>query len=102
MVILKCYYYNMVKFSYEGSWFFNNGYKCMWMEYSGIVKYGIDVDKVIISLDVNGYKVIIIVFLVYVLDDLDVNEKLFSKLLVSIGFVILIIVEEKMEMFDKV
>lgn len=101
MATLKCYYHNTAKLSHEGSWFFNNGYKRMWMEYSGIVKYGIDADKVTISPDANGHKVIITVPPAHVLDDPDVNEKSFSKPLVSTGFATSITAEEKTEMFDK-
>ncbi|MFZ3543323.1 DUF4230 domain-containing protein [Bifidobacterium adolescentis] len=97
----KCYYHNTAKLSHEGSWFFNNGYKRMWMEYSGIVKYGIDADKVTISPDANGHRVIITVPPAHVLDDPDVNEKSFSKPLVSTGFATSITAEEKTEMFDK-
>ena len=101
MATLKCYYHNTAKLSHEGSWFFNNGYKRMWMEYSGIVKYGIDADKVTISPDANGHRVIITVPPAHVLDDPDVNEKSFSKPLVSTGFATSITAEEKTEMFDK-
>ena len=73
----------------------------MWMEYSGIVKYGIDADKVTISPDANGHRVIITVPPAHVLDDPDVNEKSFSKPLVSTGFATSITAEEKTEMFDK-
>ena len=83
MATLKCYYHNTAKLSHEGSWFFNNGYKRMWMEYSGIVKYGIDADKVTISPDANGHKVIITVPPAHVLDDPSITA------------------EEKTEMFDK-
>ena len=69
MATLKCYYHNTAKLSHEGSWFFNNGYKRMWMEYSGIVKYGIDADKVTISPDANGHRVIITVPPAHVLDN---------------------------------
>ena len=77
MATLKCYYHNTAKLSHEGSWFFNNGYKRMWMEYSGIVPPA------------------------HVLDNPDVNEKSFSKPLVSTGFATSITAEEKTEMFDK-
>ena len=73
----------------------------MWMEYSGIVKYGIDADKLTISPDANGHRVIITVPPAHVLDDPDVNEKSFSKPLVSTGFATSITAEEKTEMFDK-
>ena len=65
------------------------------------MKYGIDVDKVTISPDANGHKVIITVPPAHVLDDPDVNEKSFSKPLVSTGFATSITAEEKTEMFDK-
>ena len=97
MATLKCYYHNTAKLSHEGSWFFNNGYKRMWMEYSGIVKYGIDADKVTISPDANGHRVVITVPPAHVLDDPDVNEKSFSKPLVSTGFATSITAEEKTE-----
>lgn len=52
LATLKCYYHNVAKAETEASGLFKwlgTGYKKMWVEYSGIVELGIDVNKVSVS-----------------------------------------------------
>ncbi len=58
LATLKCYYHNVAKSETEPTGFwgkFGIGYKKLWTEYSGIVNYGIRVDKLVIGQpDENG------------------------------------------------
>lgn len=101
MATLKCFYHNTAKLSHKGSWFFNQGYKRMWVEYSGIVKYGIDADKVEITPNVQARQVVISIPPAHVLGVPDVDERSFSEPLRSTGFATSVTAEEKTEMFDK-
>lgn len=52
LATLKCYYHNVAKAETEASGMFKwlgKGYKKIWMEYSGIVELGIDVNKLSVS-----------------------------------------------------
>lgn len=51
---LKCFYHNIAETEFSG-FFIGIGYKKIWIEYSGIVKIGIDASKVsLINPDENG------------------------------------------------
>lgn len=56
LAVMDCYYHNVAKFQEEGKWFWEND-KHFWIEYSGIVKLGIDVSKV--SAQINGEQIAI-------------------------------------------
>ena len=61
LATLECYYHNVSRIEHSGSWFFDQGYRKMWFEYSGIVEVGIDISKVHVAQpDENGVVVITI------------------------------------------
>ncbi|WP_137655682.1 DUF4230 domain-containing protein [Bifidobacterium moukalabense] len=98
---VKCYYHNIAKLDHSGSWFFNQGYKKMWIEYSGIVEYGIDATQVDIHKTAGKDEVVITMPEAEVLGLPDVDEKSFSKPLEETGFATSVTAEEKAEMFDR-
>ena len=53
LATLKCYYHNVAEAEKDRDqmfgWFFNAGYKKLWIEYDGIVELGVDVSQVSIS-----------------------------------------------------
>lgn len=53
LATLECYYHNTAKFDSEKQVLFWNTSKRLWIEYSGIVKVGIDLSKFDMSLDGN-------------------------------------------------
>ena len=58
LATLKCYYHNVARAEMEARGvfgFLGTGYKKLWTEYSGVVEFGVDVNKVSISKpDKNG------------------------------------------------
>lgn len=53
LAVMECYYHNVAKHykKVDSTFKFQNKYKHFWIEYSGIVKYGIDADLVEITAD---------------------------------------------------
>ncbi len=103
LTTMECYYHNTAELNHEGSWFFNQGYKKSWIEYSGIVRLGIDVGKVSVSSkgkrgDSSVY--VIKVPPAHVIGDPDVDEKSFSAPLEETGFLTDITADDKTQMYD--
>lgn len=53
LATLECYYHNTAKFDSEKRVLFWNTSKKLWIEYSGIVRVGIDISKLEMSVDGN-------------------------------------------------
>lgn len=104
LTTMECYYHNTADLSHEGSWFFNHGYKKSWIEYSGIVRLGIDVGKVSVSSkgkrgDSSIY--VIKVPQARVIGEPDVDEKSFSTPLEETGFLTDITANDKTRMYNE-
>lgn len=54
LATLKCYYHNVAEEEIQADWWFQIGYKKMWLEYDGIVEVGVDFAEVEISKPVDG------------------------------------------------
>ncbi len=55
LATLECYYHDVAEFRQEATGLFQIGYKKYWIEYNGIVKYGVDAKNVKVNKpDKNG------------------------------------------------
>ena len=74
LAVMECYYHNVAKFQQEVDgilWF--GGEKHFWIEYSGKVRYGIDVS--LVNLEVNGDQITITIPNAHLMDcDIDLDS----------------------------
>lgn len=97
LATLKCYYHNVAKSETEESGLFKwlgKGYKKIWTEYSGIVEFGIDVNKVSISKPDADGNIIITIPKAEILN-VDLDEESMSKPLTDTGIFTKISKEEE-------
>ena len=97
LATLKCYYHNVARAESEASGLlsiFGVGYKKIWVEYSGIVEFGIDVSKVTVSQPDENNVVTIAVPDAEVLS-VDIDEDSISEPLVESGFLTTVTTEEE-------
>ena len=95
LATIEAYYHNVAKINKDGSGWLDKGYKKMWIECSGIVKMGIDVNELTISSpDSNGIVTINIPD-AKILGDPDIIEDTVSEPLVETGWFTDIEPEEK-------
>lgn len=97
---LEVYYHNVARAEQQANgpfaWFFENGYKQIWFEYSGVVEMGIDVSQVSISGPDQSNVVSIALPQAEVLD-VNVDEKSISEPVIETGFMTDFTTEEKTE-----
>ena len=101
---MEVYYHNAAELHQDGSWFFNHGYKKAWMEYSGIVRLGVDAAKVSVkSKGMRGESSVYVVEIpqAKILGEPDVDEDSFSEPLTEEGFFTDITAADKTKMFDE-
>ena len=100
----ECYYHNVAKLSHDAIIdlpFLKIGNKKMWIEYSGIVRLGIDAGKVSISgPDADGV-VTVAMSQATILGEPDVDEDTIDEALVDTGWFTSITQEEKVKMFSE-
>jgi hypothetical protein len=99
LATLKCYYHNVARSEKQADndflkFFGNIGYKKVWIEYSGIVKIGIDASQVIVSKPDSNNVVKITMPTAKVLS-CDVDENSIGTPLVDTGFLTDITADEK-------
>lgn len=97
LATLKCYYHNVAKTESKASGLFKVfgvGYKKMWIEYSGIVELGIDVNKVSISKP-NAEGVVKITIPQAEILSVDLDEESMTDPLTDKGFMTKITKEEE-------
>ena len=97
LATLKCYYHNVARAESEASGLlsiFGVGYKKIWVEYSGIVEFGIDVSKVTVSQPDENNVVTIAIPDAEVLS-VDIDEDSISEPLVESGFLTTVTTEEE-------
>lgn len=97
---LDVYYHNVARAKQDASgpfgWFFNNGYKRMWFEYSGIVEFGIDFTKVSISKPSDSNTVTISLPQAEI-TDVKIDEDTITEPVIETGFMTSFSTEEKTE-----
>lgn len=102
LATLKCYYHNVAKMEQDASGilkFLGKNYKKLWIEYSGVVELGIDVQKVsILKPDKNGVVRVVIPNAEVLNIDLDVES--LAKPLTDTGFLTKITKEEETQALD--
>lgn len=104
LATLKCYYHNVAKTEHDASGIFGKilktGYKKIWIEYDGIVEYGIDINKVTVSEPDKDNVVKITIPEAQVLSA-NIDEDSISTPLTDKGFLTSISTEEKVETLNK-
>lgn len=104
LTTMESYYHNTAELSHDGSWFFNQGYKKAWVEYSGIVKLGVDVGKVSVkNKGKRGDSTVYVISIpaAQVIGEPDVNEDSFSDPLAESGFLTKITSDDQAKMYDE-
>ncbi len=97
LATLKCYYHNVAKDENDAKGLLktlNIGYKKIWIEYSGIVEYGIDVNKVSIS-QPNAKGVVQVTIPEAEVLNVDFDETSLEEPVTDKGFLTSITTEEK-------
>lgn len=97
---LEVYYHNVARAEQQANgpfwWFFENGYKQMWLEYSGIVEIGIDASQVHIS-EPDQSNVVSITLPEAEILNVDIDESSISDPVIETGFLTEFTTEEKTE-----
>ncbi len=97
---LEVYYHNVARAEQQANgpfaWFFENGYKQIWFEYSGVVEMGVDVSQVSISGPDQSNGVSIALPQAEVLD-VNIDESSISEPVIETGFMTGFTTEEKTE-----
>lgn len=97
---LEVYYHNVARAEQQANgmfaWFFENGYKQIWFEYSGVVEMGIDVSRMSIS-GPDSSNVVSVTLPAAEILDVDVDEDSISDPVIETGFMTRFTTEEKTE-----
>lgn len=100
LATLECYYHDVAEFRQEATGIFQIGYKKYWIEYNGIVKYGIDAKDIKVNKpDKNGVVKISIPEAKILSVNVDINSM--SDPIVDTGLFTSISIEEKNKAYNK-
>ena len=100
LATLECYYHDVAEFRQDATGVFKIGYKKYWIEYNGIVKYGVDAKDIKVNKpDKNGVVKVFIPEAKILSVDVDINSM--SDPIVDTGMFTSISIEEKNKAYNQ-